>query len=262
MRVALPPRGSDPAEVAASGREAVDRMLAGARSVLAFRVSLVLDAADASSVDGRTAAYEKLRAVLRDAPATPERDELVRLATSRLRLASDAAAALAARPAARRTATTPEAPARLRIDAGERDERLLLALAFASGDRGIPVLERVPAEALTHEDLREAHAWVYARLNQDDVPSVEDVQRLEAGLVALAARHGGPEALDEVAGRVESAWIKRRLEPLKEKLAAAEITPEEMREIAELQALARSAGGSYAPTRAAFDDGPFHTRRS
>ena len=103
---------------------------------------------------------------------------------------------------------------------------------------------RVPAEALSHEDLRDVHAWVYARLNHDDVPSVQDVKRLEAELAALASRHGGPEALDEVAGRVESAWIKRRLEPLKEKLAAAEITPEEMREIAELQALARSAGGS------------------
>ena len=50
-----------------------------------------------------------------------------------------------------------------------------------------------------------------------------------------------------MAGRVESRWIERRLEPLKEKLAAAEITPEEMRELAELQALARSAGGAYAP---------------
>ncbi len=110
VRVALPPRGSDPAEVAASGREAVDRMLAGARSVLAFRVSLVLDAADTGSVDGRTQAYEALRTVLRDAPATPERDELVRLATSRLRLASDAAAALAARPAARRAAAARTAP--------------------------------------------------------------------------------------------------------------------------------------------------------
>jgi DNA primase len=246
VRVALPPRGSDPAEVAASGREAVDRMLAGARSVLAFRVSLVLDAADVGNVDGRTQAYEALQAVLRDAPASPERDELVRLASSRLRLASDAAAALAPRPAVRRPAA-PAQPARLRMDAGQRDERLLLALALASGDHGLPVLDRVPAEALTHEDLREAHAWVRARLNRDDLPSVQDVQRLEAELVALAARHGGPEALDEVAGRVESAWIKRRLEPLKEKLAAAEITPEEMRELAELQALARSAGGAYAP---------------
>jgi DNA primase len=246
VRVALPPRGSDPAEVAASGRQAVDRMLAGARSVLAFRVSLVLDVADAGSVEGRTQAYEALKEVLRDAPATPERDELVRLAASRLRLASDAAAGLAARPAARRAAA-PAQPARLRMDAGQRDERLLLALALASDERGLAALDRVPAEALSHEDLREAHAWVRAHLNRDDVPSVQDAKRLEAELVGLATRHGGPDALDEVAGRVESAWIKRRLEPLKEKLAAAEITPQEMRELQELQALARSAGGAYAP---------------
>ena len=159
VRVALPPRGSDPAEVAAAGREAVDRMLAGARSVLAFRVSLVLDAADISNVDGRTQAYEALRGVLRDAPATPERDELVRLAASRLRLASDAAAALAARPAPRRAAAPAgDQPARLRMDSGQRDERLLLALALASEERGLAALDRVPAEALSHEDLREAHA--------------------------------------------------------------------------------------------------------
>ena len=149
----------------------------------------------------------------------------------------------------RRRAAAPEQPARVRLpmDAAQRDERLLLALALASGERGLATLDRVPPEALTHEELREAHAWVRARLNQDDVPSVDDVQRLEPELLALAARHGGPEALGEVAGRVESRWIERRLEPLKEKLAAAEITPEEMRELAELQALARSAGGAYAP---------------
>ncbi len=95
VRVALPPRGSDPAEVAAAGREAVDRMLGAARSVLAFRVGLVLDRADVSSTDGRTQAFEAVQEVLRDAPATPERDELVRLAASRLRLRSDLAAILA-----------------------------------------------------------------------------------------------------------------------------------------------------------------------
>ncbi|MDX6639716.1 MAG: primase, partial [Solirubrobacteraceae bacterium] len=62
VRVASPPRGSDPAEVAAAGREAVDRMLGGARSVLAFRVALVLDAADVNSTDGRTQAYEAIQA--------------------------------------------------------------------------------------------------------------------------------------------------------------------------------------------------------
>ena len=75
----------------------------------------------------------------------------------------------------------------------------------------------------------------------------QDVQRLEAELVALAARHGGPEALGEVAGRVESRWIERRLEPLKEKLAAAEITPEEMRELAGAPGAGSQCRGAYAP---------------
>jgi DNA primase len=247
VRIALPPRGSDPAEVAAAGREAVDRMLAGARSVLAFRVSLVLDGADVESDLGRTQAYEAARAILRAAPPTPERDDLIQLTASRLRLRSDLAAELAARPVRRRTAAQEAPTARLPMDAAQRDERLLLALALASGERGLAVLDRLPAEALTHPESRDAHAWVRDRLNQQDTASVEGVQRLEPELLSLAARHGGPEALGEVAGRVESRWIERRLEPLKEKLAVAEITPEEMRELAELQALARSAGGAYAP---------------
>jgi DNA primase len=226
-------------------------MLGKAQSVLAFRVGLVLGAADTATTDGREQAYEALQEVLRGVPATPERDELVRLAASRLRLPSDAAARLAPARAPRRRATGDEPPARLRMDAAQRDERLLLALTLAAGDAGSAMLDRIPPEAFTHDELRGAHAWVRARLNRDEAPSVQDVQRLEAELVALAARHGGPEAMGEVAGRVESRWIERRLEPLKEKLAAAEITPEEMRELAELQALARSAGGAYAPRTSA-----------
>ncbi len=248
VRVALPPKGSDPAEVAAAGRVAVDRMLGEARSVLAFRVSLVLDAADSSSADGRDRAYEALQAVFRDAPATPERDELVRRAGSRLFLDPVTESRLVARPVRRRSADAePQARVRLPMDSAQRDERLLLALALASGERGLATLDRVPPEALTHEELRGAHEWVRARLNQDGMPSGEGVERLEPELLALAARHAGPEALAEVAGRVESRWIERRLEPLKEKLALAEITSEEMRELAELQALARRAGGAYAP---------------
>ena len=247
VRIASPPPGSDPAEVAAAGREAVDRLLARAQSVLAFRVSRVLGAADVASAGGRDEAYASLQGIFRDAPPTPERDELVREAGSRLFLDPVLESRLVSRPVRRRTAAPEPARVRLPMDAAQRDERLLLALALAAGERGLATLERVPPEALTHEELRDAHAWVRARLNQDDLPSVHDVQRLEPELLALAARHGGPEALAEVAGRVESRWIERRLEPLKEKLAAAEISPEDMRELAELQALARSAGGAYAP---------------
>jgi DNA primase len=248
VKIASPPRGSDPADVAATGRDAVDQLLKKAQSVLAFRVSRALETADAGNAVGRDAAYALLREIFKDAPPTPERDELVRLVGSRLFLDPVTAARLVPRNTRRRS-NSPESPTpvRLPMDAAQRDERLLVALALASGEHGAPVLDRIPAEALTHADMRDAHAWVKARLNQSDEPPVSDVERLEAELTALATRHGGPDALGEVAGRVESRWIERRWEPLKEKLAAAEITPEEMRELAELQALARSAGGAYAP---------------
>ena len=205
VRVALPPRGSDPADVAAAGREAVDRMLAGARSVLAFRVALVLDAADLSTADGRTRPTRRCGPCCATRRRRPSATSSCGSRPSRLRLPSDAPPRLARAPAAAAPAAPEQAPARLRMDAGQRDERLLLALAWRAAIAGLAVLERVPAEAFSHEDLREAHAWVHAPSEPEDLPPVQDVQRLEAELVALAARHGGPEALDEVAGRVESA---------------------------------------------------------
>jgi DNA primase len=248
VRIASPPRGSDPADVAATGRDAVDALLKNAQSVLAFRVSRVLGAADAGTAIGRDEAYARLREIFRGAPPTPERDELVRLAGSRLFLDPLMESRLVARSARRRASgSEPEHRVRLPMDAAQRDERILLALALDAGERALPVLDRIPPEAFTQDDMRAAHAWVKAQLNQSAVPPVGDEQRLEAEFAALAARHRGPEALEEVAGRVESSWIKRRLEPLKEKLAAAEITPVELRELTELQALARSAGKPYAP---------------
>jgi DNA primase len=245
VRIASPPRGSDPADVAATGRDAVDRLLKNAQSVLAFRVSRVLGAADAGTAIGRDEAYASLREIFKGAPATPERDELVRLVGSRLFLDPLMASRLVPR-GIRRRSSAPEDEGRVRLpmDAGQRDERILLALALDTGERALPVLERIPSEALLQEDMRAAHAWVVARLNQIDASPVSHEERLEAEFARLAALHRGPEALGEVAGRVESRWIRRRLEPLKEKLAAAEITPVELRELAELQALARRAGGA------------------
>ena len=211
VRIASPPRGSDPADVAATGRDAVDRLLKNAQSVLAFRVSRVLGAADAGTAIGRDEAYASLREIFRNAPATPERDELVRLVGSRLFLDPLMESRLVTR-SARRRSSAPEDEGRVRLpmDAAQRDERILLALALDSGERALPVLERIPPEALVQEDMRAAHAWVVARLNQTDAPPVSDGERLEAEFAALAARHRGPEALGEVAGRVESSWIKRR----------------------------------------------------
>ncbi len=61
--------GSDPADVAATGREAVDRLLKNAQSVLAFRVSRVLGAADAGTAIGRDEAYAALREIFAERAA-------------------------------------------------------------------------------------------------------------------------------------------------------------------------------------------------
>src|SRR5262249_58161536 len=132
------------------------------------RVSRALDEADARGSDGRARAYEPHQATPRAAPAPPERDELVRRAGSRLFLDPVTESRRVWRPTARRTPRTePQVPVRLPMDAAQRDERLLLALALASGDRGLATLERVPREALTHAELRDAYEWVRNRLNQD-----------------------------------------------------------------------------------------------
>ena len=251
VRVALPPRGSDPAEVAAAGREAVDRMLAGARSVLAFRV---VARARRGRRGQRRRARRGLRGAARDA-ARRAGDARARRARAPGRLApaawpSDAVAALVCASGA--AGARPRPSRRPRAPAAWTPRSATSGCCSRSRSRAAsaawPCSSACPPEALSHEDLREAHAWVRARLNQDDVPSVEDGTAPRGG----ARGAGGSARGARGAGRrwragSSRAWIERRLEPLKEKLAAAEITPEEMRELAELQALARSAGGAYAP---------------
>ena len=136
VRVALPPRGSDPAEVAASGREAVDRMLGRAQSVLAFRVSLVLDAADTgSAARARARPTRRSRASCAARPRRPSATSSCASPASRLRLPSDAAARLApgarAAPAGDRAE---EPPARLRD--GRRPARRTAAAGARARGRG------------------------------------------------------------------------------------------------------------------------------
>ena len=223
-------------------------MLGRAQSVLAFRVSLVLDG-------GGHQQHGRARAGLRGAPGRSAR----RARDARARRARAPRGVAPAPPERRRRAARARRVPRRRAAAEERARAPArwtprsATNGFCWRSRSRPAMPdrlcstAIPPEAFTHDDLRAAHAWVRARLNQDEAPSVQDVQRLEAELVALAARHGGPEALGEVAGRVESRWIERRLEPLKEKLAAAEITPEEMRELAGASGARPSAPEARTP---------------
>ena len=110
--------------------------------------SLVLGAADTATTHGREGPTRRSRASCAARPPTPERDELVRLAASRLRLPADAAARLApARPARRRATERGAArapahgrgPARRVASAGAcaRIRRCRLGYAGADPARGV-----------------------------------------------------------------------------------------------------------------------------
>ena len=119
--------------------------------------SLVLDAADVGSADGRDEAYEALRAIFRDAPATPERDELVRKAGSRLFLdpVTESPARRASCPPA---SGGPRAAGRAcgcRWTPRSATSGCCWRSRSRAGERGSAMLERIPPEALTHEELRE-----------------------------------------------------------------------------------------------------------
>ena len=228
------------------GREAVDAMLGGRRACSRSASRSCSTAADRQH-DGASRPTRRSTACCAMLPATPERARARTARPSRLRLPAIAAARLAPAAAARRRATGERRPPRLRMDAAQRDERLLLALALAPGERGLAVLDR-SRRAVRATPRSCARLWVRARLNQDDVPSVQDVERLEARARGAGGDGtAGPRRWARSRAVSSRAGSKRRLEPLKEKLAAAEITPEEMRELAELQALARSAGARTPP---------------
>ena len=100
VRVALPPRGSDPGRGRGGrprGRRSHARRARRACSRSASRSCSTRRTSAAP--DGRDEAYEALRAIFRDAPATPERDELVRKAGSRLFLDPVMESQLVSRPA-------------------------------------------------------------------------------------------------------------------------------------------------------------------
>ena len=173
VRVALPPRGSDPGRGRGGGprggrsharrRPQRARVPRRARARRGRRRAAPTGATRPTRRCARSSATRRRRPSATSWCAWPAR-------ACCLDPVDGVAAASRARRAGARPPPEPPARVRLPMDAAQRDERLLLALALASGERGLATLERVPPEALTHEELREAHAWVRARLNQDDAP--------------------------------------------------------------------------------------------
>jgi DNA primase len=224
--VALP-SGTDPAELVASeGADAMRARLAAAVPFARFRVERILEAADLDSGTGRTRAFEAVRAVLAGMDPTPEREELQRIAASRLQLgdnliglltapgsASSAADSSRAATAERR----PREPSQIRaLTRSEEVERTFLAFCVALPEAGRDALRRVDLDAhFTSGLLRRAAAHLRDHLTAPTEgidPSDGELHALLAELALRAAREPATPATIKVQTRqLELARLDREI---------------------------------------------------
>ncbi len=230
VRVVELPEGRDPADVAIADPEAFRAALTAAGGVLAFRIGRILTAA--GSRDQR---YQRAAAVLREAPASVERAEQVRLVADRLELTQDLEAALM-RPAA-----TPNGPAqpvdrRLPKTPWERDERLFLALCLALPERGRILLGDLDVAHFSHASHWEAATHIRRMLAGEDVSDASSRWAPLIGeLNARAAREAASEwALEELYWKLHLYRAEAGLKAMREN---ADLNQSRQRELQELEEL-------------------------
>ncbi len=133
VRVVELPEGRDPADVAVADPDAFRAALEAAGGVLAFRIGRIL-----AAPGSRDQRYQRAAAVLREAPASVERAEQVRLVADRLALTEDLEAALMRPAQAPQRSGKPRRPA---------------AAALALGAGRAPVSGHVPGAAGARSDF-------------------------------------------------------------------------------------------------------------
>jgi DNA primase len=230
VRVVQLPEGRDPADVAVADPDAFRAALEAAVSVLAFRIGRIL-----RSPGSRDQRYQQAAAVLREAPATVERAEQVRLVADRLGL-TEALQAELTRPV-RTPNGTPDAPARrLPRSPRERDERLFLAMCLALPERGRILLADVDVAHFSDASHWEAATHIRRMLAGED--SSEATSRwapLIGELNALAAREAASEwALEELYWKLH---LYRAEDGLKEMHRNADLNQSRQRELHSLEEL-------------------------
>ena len=185
--VGLPP-GDDPADlVQREGGEAITRLVDAAVPFARFRVLRRLDVGDLASAEGRDRVLAELREDFSLLAPSAEREELARIAASRLDLSPELLESLLAR----RPATPAAAPQDHRArpaahppQLGRRDpmERSFLALCIALPELGGPALAELDPQAeLTSDVARRAVAHLRAHLRSP----AEDLDEYDSELVAL-----------------------------------------------------------------------------
>jgi len=185
--VGLPP-GDDPADFAQrEGGEAIRELVESAVPFARFRVLRRLDVGDVATAEGRDRVLAELRTDFSLLAPSAEREELARIAASRLDLSPELLESLLARgPSPAPTVpdgsavTSPPAPG-----LGRRDptERSFLALCIALPELGSRALAELEPEAdLTSDVARRAAAHLRAHL-RSPADGLDDVY--DAELVAL-----------------------------------------------------------------------------
>jgi DNA primase len=215
LDVVVLPGSSDPAELLAE--EGVDAMRAridGAVPLATFRVQRVFATADLDGTEGRNRAYEALRAVLGALPPSPEREDLVRMAASRLGL-SEQLAGLLTVPVRRESSDAPS-PSRIPLDRREQSERAFLALCVALPEKGREALRGMdPATYFTSAVVRRAAAHLRDHITNptDDLPADDpDLASLVTELVLRASGEpADPDTLRLETLQLEKARLEREI---------------------------------------------------
>jgi DNA primase len=189
--VALPP-GLDPADAV----EGFEERLAGAEGYLAYRVRLELERAQ-SKQEG----FERVQAILSQAPPGPAREEVARFASDRL--------GVPLRLAAGTTHGFGEVRKSV-LDAGERLERRLLAACATTPELAARYLK--PLEERHFDDP------LHRRLRAYLVGEAESDREVVAALAELDAtaesEHLGEETARELFLRLEERVVRRELAEL------------------------------------------------
>jgi DNA primase len=168
--VGLPP-GDDPADlVQREGAEAITRLVEAAVPFARFRVLRRLDTGDLASAEGRDRVLEALRDDFSLLAPSAEREELARIAASRLDLSAELLESLLARAPARRPDPAQDPGAGRPVAApqlGRREptERSFLAHCIALPKLGAPALEALdPQRDLASDVSRRAVAHLRGHL--------------------------------------------------------------------------------------------------
>jgi DNA primase len=169
----------------------------------------VFATADLESTDGRNRAYEDVNAILRRMGHSPEREDLLRHASSRLGVP----ASLFAAPDAGGTAPAPASPTRPPLDRRERAERTFLALCVALPEKGREALRSLDPEThFTTAVVRRAAVHLRDHITNPADSLPDDDPELASLITELVLRAAG-EPADPDTLRLETLQLeKARLE--------------------------------------------------